>query len=86
MEVLVEVETENLATEERHKALTASFIYVSMDRTGKPRKVPPLLITTEEGEDSSRKDGNDTKPGRNRNQRNRYQDINNERALGTFSP
>jgi acyl-CoA hydrolase len=50
MEVLVEVETENLATEERHKALTASFIYVSLDRSGKPIKVPPLLITTEEGE------------------------------------
>ena len=50
MEVLVEVETENLATEERHKALTASFIYVSLDRTGKPIEVPPLLITTEEGE------------------------------------
>jgi acyl-CoA hydrolase len=50
MEVRVEVETENLATEERHKALTASFIYVSLDNTGKPMKVPPLLITTEEGE------------------------------------
>jgi acyl-CoA hydrolase len=50
MEVLVEVETENLATEERHKALTASFIYVSLDQTGKPIEVPPLLITTEEGE------------------------------------
>jgi acyl-CoA hydrolase/rubrerythrin len=50
MEVLVEVETENLATEERHKAMTASFIYVSLDKTGKPVKVPPLLITTEEGE------------------------------------
>jgi acyl-CoA hydrolase len=50
MEVLVEVETENLVTEEQHKALTASFIYVSLDRNGKPQKVPPLLITTEEGE------------------------------------
>jgi acyl-CoA hydrolase len=50
MEVLVEVETEDLATEERHKALTASFIYVSLDNTGKPMEVPPLLITTEEGE------------------------------------
>ncbi len=50
MEVLVEVETENLATEQRHKALTASFIYVSLDRNGKPLKVPPLLITTEEGQ------------------------------------
>lgn len=50
MEVLVEVETESMATEERHKALTASFIYVSLDNAGKPVEVPPLLITTEEGE------------------------------------
>jgi len=50
MEVLVEVETESMATEERHMALTASFIYVSLDNTGKPIEVPPLLITTEEGE------------------------------------
>jgi uncharacterized protein (TIGR00369 family) len=50
MEVRVEVETESLATEERQIALTASFIYVSLDTTGKPMEVPPLLITTEEGE------------------------------------
>jgi len=50
MEVRVEVETENLATEERHMALTASFIYVSLDHMGKPIQVPPLLITTEAGE------------------------------------
>ena len=50
MEVRVEVETENLATEERHKALTASFIYVALDPSGKPMEIPPLLITTEEGE------------------------------------
>jgi len=50
MEVRVEVETENLDTEKRQKALTASFIYVAMDQSGKPMEVPPLLITTEEGE------------------------------------
>jgi len=50
MEVRVEVETENLATEERHRALTASFIYVALDPSGKPMEIPPLLITTEEGE------------------------------------
>jgi acyl-CoA hydrolase/ferritin len=50
MEVRVEVETENLATETRHQALTASFIYVALDRSGNPVEVPPLLITTEEGE------------------------------------
>lgn len=37
-------------TEQRHKALTASFIYISQDQTGKPMAAPPLLITTEEGE------------------------------------
>jgi uncharacterized protein (TIGR00369 family) len=50
MEVRVEVETESLATEERQTALTASFIYVSLDNAGNPTEVPPLLITTEEGE------------------------------------
>lgn len=50
MEVRVEVETENLSSEKRHKALTASFIFVALDETGHPREVPPLLITTEEGE------------------------------------
>jgi acyl-CoA hydrolase len=50
MEVRVEVETESLDTEKRQKALTASFIYVAMDPSGKPMEVPPLLITTEEGE------------------------------------
>jgi uncharacterized protein (TIGR00369 family) len=50
IEIRVEVEAENLVTEERHKALTAYFIYVALDRSGKPITVPPLLITTEEGE------------------------------------
>lgn len=50
MEIRVEVETENLAQEGRQKALTANFIYVALDKTGKPTEVPPLLITTEEGE------------------------------------
>jgi len=50
MEIRVEVETENAAQEKRQKALTAIFIYVSLDKTGKPAEVPPLLITTEEEE------------------------------------
>jgi len=50
MEIRVEVETENLAQEGRQKALTANFIYVALDKMGKPTEVPPLLITTEEGE------------------------------------
>ncbi len=50
MEVRVEVETENLATEERLMALTAYFIFVSLDSNGKTQEIPPLLISTEEGE------------------------------------
>jgi acyl-CoA hydrolase len=49
MEIRVGVETENLSTEEKEQALTAYFIYVALDRAGKPTEVPPLLITTEEG-------------------------------------
>ncbi len=50
MEIRVEVETENASQEKRQKALTANFIYVALDKAGKPTEVPPLLITTEEGE------------------------------------
>ncbi len=50
MEIRVEVEAENIAQEKKQKALTANFIYVSLDRMGKPAEVPPLLITTEEEE------------------------------------
>jgi acyl-CoA hydrolase len=50
MEIRVEVETENAAQEKSQKALTAIFVYVSLDKTGKPAEVPPLLITTEEEE------------------------------------
>jgi acyl-CoA hydrolase/ferritin len=48
MEIRVEVETENIGQEKKQKALTANFIYVSLDKTGKPAELPPLLITTEE--------------------------------------
>ena len=50
MEIRVEVETENIAQEKKQKALTANFIYVALDKMGKPTEVPPLLITTEEEE------------------------------------
>ncbi len=50
MDIRVEVETESRAQEKKQKALTANFIYVALDKTGKPTEVPPLLITTEEGE------------------------------------
>ena len=50
MEIRIEVETEHLGLEERRPALSAYFIYVALDKTGRPAEVPPLLITTEEGE------------------------------------
>jgi acyl-CoA hydrolase len=50
MEICLEVETENLAAEEKQMALRAYFIYVALDQAGKPTEVPPLLITTEEEE------------------------------------
>ncbi len=50
MEIWVQVETENLSTEERQQALSAYFIYVALDKAGKSTEVPPLLITTEEGQ------------------------------------
>jgi uncharacterized protein (TIGR00369 family) len=50
MEIRIEVETEHLGSEERRLALSAFFVYVALDPTGKPTEVPPLLITTEEGE------------------------------------
>jgi uncharacterized protein (TIGR00369 family) len=49
MEIRVEVETEDRFTEERQKALTATFIFVALDPSGKPMEIPSLLITTEEG-------------------------------------
>lgn len=50
MEIRIEVETEHLGSEERRQALSAHFIYVALDQTGRPTEIPPLLITTEEGE------------------------------------
>jgi len=50
MEIRIEVETEHLGSEERRQALSAHFIYVALNQRGKPTRVPPLLITTEEGE------------------------------------
>jgi acyl-CoA hydrolase len=50
MEIRIEVETEQLGSEERRQALSAHFIYVALDEAGRPTEVPPLLITTEEGE------------------------------------
>ena len=50
MEVRVRVETEDLLTEQRREALTAYFVMVALDISGHPAEVPPLIITTEEGQ------------------------------------
>ncbi len=50
MEVRVKVETEDPTSGRRQQALTAYFIYVALDKMGKPARVPALIITTEEGE------------------------------------
>jgi acyl-CoA hydrolase len=50
MEVRVEVETEDLSTEKRVKALTANFIMVALNEKGRPKRLPPLMVCTEEEE------------------------------------
>ncbi len=50
MEVRIEVETEDLDSEKRIKALTAYYTMVAVDHQGKPQPVPPLIIYTEEEE------------------------------------
>ena len=50
MEVRVEVETENLFTGQRVQALTAYYNMVALDAEGKPTQVPPVLLSTEEGD------------------------------------
>ncbi len=47
MEVLVEVWAENIAKETRVRALTAYFIMVAVDETGRPAEVPPLIVNTD---------------------------------------
>lgn len=48
MEVRVEVIRENLMTGEKLTSNTAYFVYVALDKDGKPTPVPPLLYETEE--------------------------------------
>ena len=47
MEVLVEVWAENIARETKVRALTAYFIMVAVDETGKPAEVPPLILSSD---------------------------------------
>ena len=47
MEVRIDLEAESLMSGDRWLANTAYLIMVSIDDDGKPREVPPLLISTE---------------------------------------
>jgi len=48
MEVQVKVATEDLINEKSWEACTAYFIIVALDKTGKPKQVPSLIITSDE--------------------------------------
>jgi uncharacterized protein (TIGR00369 family) len=50
MEIQIEVETENLFTGERMRALTSYYTMVAVDDEGRPKTVPPLMVYTEEEE------------------------------------
>ena len=50
MEIRVEIDAQNLGTEERRPAMTAHYIMVGTDSKGKPIGVPPLIIISEEEE------------------------------------
>ncbi len=49
MEVVVTVDVEDLETEDSPiRTQTAFFTMVALDKNGKPKKIPPLELTTEE--------------------------------------
>ncbi len=48
MEIQVRVTAEHVLKETEWEALTAYFIFVAVDDMGKPKEVPPLIISTEE--------------------------------------
>lgn len=48
MEIGVRVEAENLITGDVRHAASAYLTYVALDRSGKPREVPPLILETED--------------------------------------
>ena len=48
MEMGVRVEAEDLRTGEIRKAASAYLIYVALDSDGRPTRVPPLILETEE--------------------------------------
>lgn len=48
LEVGVRVESENIFTRETLHTSTAYFVYVAIDRDGKPRPVPPIVAESDE--------------------------------------
>jgi acyl-CoA hydrolase/ferritin len=50
MQIRVEVEVESIGLERRVPALTANFIMVALDNTGKSATIPQLILQTEEEE------------------------------------
>ncbi|MBA3029414.1 MAG: acyl-CoA thioesterase [Desulfobacteraceae bacterium] len=47
MEIGVRVETENILTGELRHTASAYLTFVALDRDGKPREIPPLILETE---------------------------------------
>lgn len=54
LEVAVEVFSEEIQTGERKLTSKAYLTFVSLDRSGKPAKVPPLIVDTPEDEELCR--------------------------------
>ena len=54
LEVAVEVFSEAIETGERKLTSKAYLTFVSLDRSGKPGKVPPLIVDTPEDEELCR--------------------------------
>lgn len=48
MEVQVKVKTEDVLKEKNWEAITAYFIFVALGDDGKPREIPPLILSTDE--------------------------------------
>ena len=54
MEVGVRVEAEDMATDEVRHIASAYLTLVALDENGRPKQVPPLIITGEDGQRRSR--------------------------------
>ena len=48
MEIRVDVQSEDLLTGARNQTSTAFLTFVAIDKKGRPRPVPPLILETEE--------------------------------------